>query len=742
MNQLGAAAVSRRAFLGTGAAAGALLAVAGPPYGVIVPASAASAPADLEALTDGFPRGVFFRRPVTPISDEFDFAEYLRWEATYLALDGIVGKVLGEEQVGGRKEVIQRYYRTFKRRNPGKLALLHFNGKGRRPRFNGDRFSSRHWVYLAGTTVTEGTTEPGQQATIRVANVNRFQEVREGDRYPDDIVIVPPSEAGEGYDWERAQHARLDAKGPEPDAITIRLGVWDFSPAAAIQPGSHIAPHARIRPPVLDGHEDESLWLYNFSPQATDRRGRTCADVLVDEFGEFFAPDGALTGVDGVQFDVMFFVPNGEIANPAVVYCYDESDVDIDNDRMPDGGFAGGQNVYGLGVLEFGRKLRAALPDKLLLADGMLPEVNQRNFGSFNGMESEGFPIHRDPDFAEWCGGLNRQYFWRSRGGSPAFNYVLFKPGDGGGVAYSRFRLAAAAAVFTGAAVGVGGTVPPPNDDGVRVFDELWNGIAETPNWLGRPLGPATVLATRRPDLFENRGVTWPQGFVDRIGGPGATVRREPGSPARARISWGAGDGSGEPTDTGAPLREVTVPIPAPFPAGQGPDPFDLVIELTLSGDGVPGYPPQIARRVRVQALVDGEPVPTVPDGSGGNPAEFYYTWADAEPFTAIFLFRDAPPGRATLVITAEGGADLVLHRLTAHAGRGTMLREFDNGLVVANPSLHADEVDLPPLQPGWCFRHIDGQPGQDREVNNGAPAGRSLVVPNRDARFLVKAPC
>lgn len=54
--------------------------------------------------------------------------------------------------------------------------------------------------------------------------------------------------------------------------------------------------------------------------------------------------------------------------------------------------YRGGLSHYGIGVVEFIRRLRAAFPaGKLLLADGMLLR-NSRAFELLNGIESEGFP--------------------------------------------------------------------------------------------------------------------------------------------------------------------------------------------------------------------------------------------------------------------------------------------------------------------------------------------------------------
>ncbi|MGH4020052.1 MAG: hypothetical protein ACRDT0_12620 [Pseudonocardiaceae bacterium] len=206
--------------------------------------------------------------------------------------------------------------------------------------------------------------------------------------------------------------------------------------------------------------------------------------------------------------------------------------IDVDNNRKPDRGFLGpgkDDNVYGKGVVALGAELRKALPGKLILADGMLPESHQRNFDTFNWMESEGFPTLRDPLFGDWGGALNQHRFWATRGASPQFNYTVHKYIDKkeftptqNAKAYALARLAMAAAVFTDSTFCVGkqtGPHPVPDrtpgsEEKLLVFDELWRGVDQQPNWLGQPIRPARHLAKDQPDLFGGAAVRWDPDFV------------------------------------------------------------------------------------------------------------------------------------------------------------------------------------------------------------------------------------
>ena len=86
--------------------------------------------------------------------------------------------------------------------------------------------------------------------------------------------------------------------------------------------------------------------------------------------------------------------------------------MDADADGKAEAAVIDGLNTYGIGVIEFCRRLRHRFPaDKLLLADGML-ERHQRAFHILNGIESEGFPHLGDLEMRDWSGGLNRHWFW------------------------------------------------------------------------------------------------------------------------------------------------------------------------------------------------------------------------------------------------------------------------------------------------------------------------------------------
>jgi hypothetical protein len=67
------------------------------------------------------------------------------------------------------------------------------------------------------------------------------------------------------------------------------------------------------------------------------------------------------------------------------------------------------------------------------------------------------------------------------------------------------------------------------------------------------------------------------------------------------------------------------------------------------------------------------------------------------------------------------------------------MYREFDNGVVLANPAPHPCTFDLAKRFPGQTFRRLRGSSRQDTEANNGKPVGAKVTLGPKDALFLVR---
>jgi len=637
---------------------------------ILIPALLSAQPA-LDAVNGDYPRAFFFRSSEGLAANPK--VTYEEWEKTFSRLMGIEGKVL-EEEVPGRSLRNIDFFTRFKKQHPGQLVMLHFNGNARDPRYQAGEFFAGHWLYFNGAKILSDVPAKSGETDIQVddprlfrTNIGRYKNSNE------DIGLCELDSQGKP-DWRRAEQVRLVSVDIRNKTIRVLRGQYGTAPRAFQGGKAYAAAHVSEGP---WGKNSNLLWHYNYSTDAPrDAKGRSCADVLVEDLAKRFRRGGELEVFDGIQFDVLMHRP------PQL---RQGRGSDADADGKPDGGVTGGLNRYGIGVVEFCRKLRAALPDRYILADGMGLN-NQRAFGILNGIESEGFPHLRDAEMKDWSGGLNRHFFWAREGRPPVFNYINHKfnePDPASGlpkppeVPFSIHRLVFAAAVFTDASICYSFQPEAEPGERVGVWDELRMGTAWKTGWLGKPVGPPVRLAQRQPELLKGRmpepAPSQDGDRVFRIGG----------------VSAG------------------------------GPD---LFVEVTASAEPLKGYPKEIARMMTV---------------SVGT--QQFMSWVNQRDFTAGFYFSEAPAAGAAIEIRVEGSEPVRISRIAAYAHPDAMFREFSHGVVLANPSPRPYTFDLARLFPGQRFQRLQGSSRQDPKTNNGEPVGASVTLGSKDALFLVK---
>jgi hypothetical protein len=114
-------------------------------------------------------------------------------------------------------------------------------------------------------------------------------------------------------------------------------------------------------------------------------------------------------------------------------------------------------------------------------------------------------------------------------------------------------------------------------------------------------------------------------------------------------------------------------------------------------------------------------------------------TWANGEWFESGFYFRNLGPRTVDLTFEFEGGEPVYLDRLTAHAAADAIARDYERGVVLANPSTGPFTFDVAGLFPNAKLRRFQGSPDQDPKHNDGSAVGATVTVGPRDALFLVK---
>lgn len=380
---------------------------------------------------------------------------------------------------------------------------------------------------------------------------------------------------------------------------------------------------------------------------------------------------------------------------------------DVDADGKPDNGIINGVNAYGNGIVEFFRRLREKMDKtKFVMADGW-EKNNQRAFGIINGIESEGWPTLTDFQIRDWSGGLNRQTFWMENTRAPGFSYIVhkFNP-DGANIEldplkfpWGIHRLVFAGAMFTDSAITF--VLNPPNEPGATisqaVWDEMWQGTDKKLGWLGKPVGAATHLGEREKNLLEGADL------LSRLQGDGIDFTRD-GNAIKIATK--------NPGDLRFKLGGITT------------NATDLLFTFTLRADPMQGYAPEIGRLIQF--------------GAATRPNDLSYAWANQKEFTFRHYASDWQGTELAFVV--ESNAPIWISDVRAYAFQDVMYREFENGLVLANPSARPFTFDLRTLFPNKAWRRIKGSSKQDPTTNNGAAVDASLTLPAKDAIFLVKA--
>ena len=662
-------------------------------------------------LDSGYPRAGYFRTSEWTAANSKSGFTYAKWEAEHALLGGIYGKVLGEESVGTEekdKEGLTKldYFNRYKNRFPDKLVLLHFNGNARMPVCRPGALFAGHWLYYAPARVLSAIPATSDATTIRVASVAPLS-LTEG-RYGQngtDICLVRIRNGS--VDWTHIEQATVTAIDKAAGAITIRRGQYGTVPLDFRAGAAFAFPHASEGPFGPKGQKPPLLWKYNYSLDAPrDARGRILADTLSDEIAGLFAADGKLRLFDGLEFDAMSDHPK-----PEGTAARKKIDFDFNADGAAEDGLRYGLSRYGLGARRFLEELRRKMgPGKIIMAD-----IGQRGFGILNGVESEGFPRSQWFDFVLWSERMNKMDYWTRHSASPAFSLIAGKfeaeegmnPKDPAGfVPLSAIRLQIAASALCGAAY-FPFYKPNPESKNLTIWDELVMGQTRRTGWLGMPVADTVYLSERLPSAI---GAGWPK----KLSSESATIKPQ----GKGAVIAGKGTGDIAFTLSGTPYKNNAI-----------------FVTMTVRAAPRKGAPAEYARLMTVAC---GQKVKTWRKQELALDA-----YVGAEPFTARFYFSKnryeikSPGDPCDLLFTVEGPEPVYVESIEIRNEPDVAYREFQNGLVLANPSDRSFTFDLQSLFPDKSFTRLTATDGQDQSVNNGKPAGKMVTVPGRDALFL-----
>ncbi|WP_443938418.1 hypothetical protein [Pedobacter sp. MW01-1-1] len=644
-----------------------------------------------DLLIDKFPKAFNFRKP-EQVNEKTDFTT---WEQANTRMDGIFGKVLNEELSQLKTAYSQNFFNRYALNNPTKLVVLHFNGRGRNPDWEMDRFFAGHWMYAEGCKPTQNITE--QDTEIAVPSTQYFETnygLHEAKKN-DDIVFVPLDDKGNKI-WEDAEQVKLVAI--ENGKIKVLRGQYGTKARKFIAEKTYLAPHIVEGPwgPITNN----LMWAYNYATTCPkDKNGKQCTDILLAEMTSWFRPDGILFAFNGIQFDVSPW---------DVKRAFFKRVADVNNDGKKDGGYINDRNVYGEGVLNFYTKLKQNLgTNKLVVADGGLDD-SQRAVHTINGMEAEGFCSWNDV-YKEFSKPVNFFRYWSKFGLEDQLSYITHKDKDASNFleAKNRERMVIATAQCLGISFNTGaGTTIQGNSKTTELIDELQKGEEKIAHWLGKPIGKMIELGrTIQPITF-----ALPQAKIE------------------------SNDFSISTTSTNIRLKalqkdrsESTCTIKnVPLPKG------DILLYFDAkTAQSIPGFTDDVPRHISIKL-------------NGRNPeentADRVLNYVNAKDFSACgFYFRNAGDVTCQIEITLEGNTDIELKNFKIVNYPQVLAREFENGLVLVNPSLNDFTFDLNELFPNKKFKRIKATINQKNENNTGEAVQDKVTVSKLNGLFLEK---
>lgn len=591
-----------------------------------------------EAFNEGFPQGFAFRGEYLRTSRK----DYQTWEGELAGEMGVIRKFVTEELPGINPET-PGWAERFLRERPEKLMLLHLNGESRQVTTEAEvhqRYFPGHWVYEQGSplssALTKETTELGVEeiAPFKVDAYLDRGDNEDGKRWFPQILCLVPLDAKGKRDWYKAEFVVVTGVDKKRKTVSVKRGQL-FSSAKTFAAGkAYVAPLAGG---IWGG---APMAFYNLSSACPkDRQGRTAGEVFAAEIASWFRTGGPLATFDGVAFDVNYWQAR-------------EAKWDVDNDGTGDGGTVDGVNVWRLGDWAFLNDLRKRLGDgHLITADAQHPN-NQQAVGVLDGIESEGLVQHND-GFRGFSRAVNTHLYWAENNPRPLdFRYIVLKlknPAD-----ENRSDPLHRFAVGTACCLGARTTAIPPG-----TLPEAFSAYGS----LGMPAGELQRPARQAPDLLNGNGleaVESKDGMLARRA-EGIEIKPKPGGDSATIVLKGLK----------VPAGDLTL-----FLDMQAIDPLD--------GFGADTYVP---RNVSVS-------FPEVPDYGEGRYNAFYtelngYIGTHRRSLVSFYLRRpNLPEQTLDITFTIEGRGRSLLHGLTAHSAADILVREFDHGVVVVNPSL------------------------------------------------------
>jgi len=520
-------------------------------------------------------------------------------------------------------------------------------------------------------------------------------------------------------DWSHAEYITVESVNPAKHQFIVKRGQWGTKPLAFKSGKAVLA----SRMMYWSGQ-----WQLNLSLHSP--RGGKDNLTAAEWFGRKISERLLSTDADGIEFDVGRWTFGNSKLNP----------MDANNDGITDFGYIDGVNSFGLGGQVFFRELRQRIGnDKIIQVDSNDAIYGVRGWKYLNGIQMESFPAAND--FDQFSPAFLHLRLWSENVEQlPKISYPLTKTpttvynnarlANGGNTDF-RFRVGLASSCLVGmphsfATMNVL-KVDPANPSGTDLeksetfgafmWDEYHGGELNNWHWLGKPVSLASqdlsnldktdILAkanwqwsissgfsakhNETPNLFSANVQTIPSGIFPEKTWEGVNLSLK--------------DGGIKSLESG---REYT-------------------LEFEARGDDTWNYAGQTFDHVPRMVTINGAIT------SNGNKPFSVLVDNQWRTYKISFIADSSRKPTPVFGISEQVGATEIRNIKLYSGGAERWLREFEKGVVLLNMTNSPWQA---PIKKGY-YRHLKGS--QDPDVNNGQLVDNTIVVPARDAVFLVK---
>lgn len=684
-----------------------------------LPVALASPIDQLEIFRYGHPRVFSFR------NDYLAQWGYEAFYSTVVQTQGAAPKCLAEERLPSQQNLpmMQR----FAKEQPEKIILNHFGFDGQMLNFvpeSYEFFSKEHWCYYPGTYLTEPLSK--DDSVVNVITSSRFQAPNnDGTAFKNDVVILIPLDSLGNKIWKNAEYAAI--KEIKNNSLTLLRGLFRTE-KADFKEGTYIAPTFTHSGWNL-GHDlqgyrgDETYFFYNWSADCPlDSLGRNCGDAFVEFYENFFKKDGKFERFHGVMADVWRGNNDGKPLYQSEIY---SRKIDHNVDGKADDGFDDrGYNMIAFGENDFARKFRKMLgPDRIWTADGNGSDW-PRAIPFLSGIESEGFDFHHDAFLKGWSGSINRfSYYKNNLYQENQFNVAVPKildyeedfP-DNEKTHHLLRRLARAATTILELNNCANGVRTGEQTPVFWLADDYVMGVTNSTQWLGDAAGEIIRPAKDSADLLNGAGQSMEPSFINNWLSKDANIFTE-------------GDAlcvEGRKEGFGVTQERMRIQYPMNIPDG------DLFIRFKVKADTLRAFTSDFPRYffVTLKGLQSTEWTWKTLEGMAGS-----HGYEEMS-----FYFRHAGPANVNIEIEFEGYEKVWIQDFTVHNAQDVMAREFENGVVLVNPSADPFLFNLEELFPGKTLRYIEGNEYEDFiGINSGNPVQGPVLLNHHQGTFLIK---